>query len=162
VFVLSSGLIDTDPKIFQEALLTVCGDLAEQMVRDAEGASRFVRIQVAGAQDEDTAAELGRAVASSVLWRSAVHGGDPNWGRILSALGSCDRSLDLEKVSLHIGGQVVFAAGAPQNSMGGAAEAMAGDDIEVLCAVGSGIGEAEILTTDLSPDYVTLNAGGLT
>ena len=158
VFLLATEQIDVDAEAFERALRSVCSDLAEQMVRDAEGASKFVRIQVSGAASEDAAASLGKAVASSALWRAAVHGADPNWGRILSALGSADRALDLSMVSIAIGAETLFDGGIPTGSLDAAAKSLAGDDITVSCIVGTGPGAAEILTTDLSEEYVTLNA----
>jgi N-acetylglutamate synthase/N-acetylornithine aminotransferase len=80
----------------------------------------------------------------------------------MAALGSSDRALDLERVELRIGREVVFAAGEPTGSMDAAARAMTADDLVVACKVGDGPGVAELLTTDLSPDYVRLNAFGST
>lgn len=162
VFLVSSGrgpLVDEDE--FALALTKVCRDLAEQMVRDAEGGSRFVRIQVSGAEDEDIALALGRSVAASALWRAAIHGADPNWGRVVAALGSIDRKLDLSEVTIAIEGNVLFDRGRPAGAVTAAAEAMRADEFTVSCSVGSSDVSLEVLTTDLSPDYVTLNAGGM-
>jgi glutamate N-acetyltransferase/amino-acid N-acetyltransferase len=163
VFLLSTGATENVPvDVFEDALELACRDLAEQMVRDAEGAGKFVRIEVSGARDEAAAVTLGRAVAASALWRAAVYGGDPNWGRVLSALGSADRELDIDRVRLAIGGEEVFANGTPSGSLDEAAKAMASEEFKVSCAVGDGPGYAEILSSDLSPEYVTLNAYGTT
>lgn len=162
VFLVSSGrgpLVDEDE--FALALTKVCRDLAEQMVRDAEGGSRFVRIRVSGAEDEDIALALGRSVAASALWRAAIHGADPNWGRVLAALGSVDRKLDLSEVTIAIEDNVLFDGGHPAGAVAAAAEAMRADEFTVTCSVGSSDVSLEVLTTDLSPDYVTLNAGGM-
>ncbi len=162
VFLVSSGrgpLVDEHD--FAVALTEVCRDLAEQMVRDAEGGSRFVRIRVSGAEDEDTALALGRSVAASALWRAAIHGADPNWGRVLAALGSVDRKLDLSEVTIAIEGNVLFDRGRPTGAVAAAAEAMRGDEFTMTCSLGSSDISLEVLTTDLSPDYVTLNAGGM-
>lgn len=161
VFVFATGTArEPDPGHFDAALTEVCRRLAEQMVQDAEGASRFVRIRVSGAADEATGVSLGRAVASSALWRAALHGGDPNWGRVLSALGSVDRSLDMSAVEVAIGEEVVFASGEPAGSRERAAAAMSGEAIAVTCRVGDAPSEVEVLTTDLSPEYVLENAVG--
>lgn len=163
VFLLSTGRAGpSSAEDLSTALNAVCGDLAEQMVRDAEGGTKLVRIRVSGATGEGAAADLGRAVAASALWRSAVYGADPNWGRIVSALGSADRSLDLAALELSIGAETVFLRGSPAGSLDAAASQMAGDAFEVTCVVGDGPGSAEVLTADLSPDYVTLNAYGTT
>lgn len=161
VFLLSSGLSGpVDPKAFADAVAEVCSGLAEQMVRDAEGGSRFVRIQISGAPDEATGVAMGRSVAASALWRAALHGADPNWGRVLSALGTVDRTLDLSRVSVSIGSVPVFSEGAPTNALAAAAREMESDEVVVRCKVGTVDTSVEVLTTDLSPEYVTINAGG--
>ncbi|HVF53791.1 MAG TPA: bifunctional glutamate N-acetyltransferase/amino-acid acetyltransferase ArgJ [Actinomycetota bacterium] len=160
VFLLAGGEVDVDQAVFSAALGELCKDLAAQMVADAEGKSRVLRIMIEGATDEESAADLGRAIASSVLWRAAVYGGDPNWGRILSALGSFDRTLDLDAVEVTIGAETVFSNGSPDGSRAAAAAAMSLEEVDLVCRVGSGPGRAQILTTDLTPDYVTLNAFG--
>jgi glutamate N-acetyltransferase/amino-acid N-acetyltransferase len=160
VIVFSSGRVETEARTFEIALAQVCRDLAEQIVRDAEGGSKFVRINVAGAADDEACADLGKAVAASALWRSAVHGGDPNWGRVLSALGAADRSLNPALVQIAIGGEVVFSKGEPCGSLEKAAKVMVENEFTLQCQVGNGPGRAEVLTSDLSPEYVTLNAEG--
>lgn len=145
-----------------DALQHVCGDLALKMARDAEGASKLVRVVVEGAHDEASAVRLAKAVAASALWRAAASGGDPNWGRVLAALGTAQRSLDLQKVSVAIGGEVLFDAGEPAGSLAAAAAAMHEDEFTVSCSLGGGDGRAEVLTSDLTERYVALNAGGLT
>lgn len=141
-----------------QAVTAVCSSLAEQIVSDAEGGTKVLRITVTGARDEDGAARLGRAVADSALWRAAAHGGDANWGRILSALGSCDRTLDVTQVTLRLGGAIVFSKGEPGGSVD--PSVMSGREIAVECRVGSGDGRATILAADLSCEYVRLNATG--
>lgn len=162
VFLLSTESVEVDQEALRLSVGTVCADLAEQMVRDAEGASRVLRIKISGAADDPSAARLGRAVAQSSLWRAAVHGADPNWGRVLAALGATDRSLDLTHVELVIGSEVMFSHGEPCGALELAAKAMDADEVEVSLLLGEGRGAAEVMTADLSPDYVTLNAFGTT
>lgn len=162
VFLLSSGIVATTREELGRAIAEVCRDLAEQMVRDAEGGSKFVRIQVTGAETDDDAAALGRAVAASSLWRAAAGGGDPNWGRVLAAMGAIDRSLTVDEVTLAIGPETLFDRGEPCGSLEAARKAMGADEFVVTCTVGTGPGSAEILSCDLTTDYVTLNAGGTT
>jgi glutamate N-acetyltransferase / amino-acid N-acetyltransferase len=138
----------------------VCADLAEQIVRDAEGGSRLVRIVVEGATSEARAAELGHSIAASVLWRAAAHGGDPNWGRIVAAMGSAETSLDLARLTLRIGDEVLFDRGEPIGSLETAAKWMDSDEFTVTCGLGVGEGSAVVLTSDLSEEYVSLNAEG--
>jgi glutamate N-acetyltransferase / amino-acid N-acetyltransferase len=166
VYLLSTGLgARVEAGRFDAALGEVCSGLAEQMVRDAEGASKLVRIEVLGAADEDHGVTLGRAVAASCLWRAAVNGEDPNWGRVISALGAIDRSLNPEALDLWIGAQQVFRAGAPVGGSDGwdkAAAEMRADEVRISCVVGPGSAHVEVLSADLSAGYVELNAGGTT
>ena len=153
-----SGEVDIDELC--AAVASVCRDLATQMVRDAEGGSKLVRIVVVGASDEGAACSLGRSVASSALWRAAAFGNDPNWGRVLAALGTVDRSLEIEAVSISIGGAPVFHRGEPLGDLEPARRAMEAPEFVVHCSVGEGRGTAEFLTSDLSAEYVTLNSEG--
>jgi len=147
-----------DEPALRSALLKVCGDLALKMARDAEGATKLIRVRVNGARDEAHAVALGKSVASSNLWCAAAHGADPNWGRVLSAMGSVDRSLDISTTAVAIGDEVVFASGEPGGFLANAAAAMHGDEFTVTVTLDAGEGAAEVLTTDLSEEYVTLNA----
>jgi glutamate N-acetyltransferase/amino-acid N-acetyltransferase len=162
VFLMTTGDVDVEPEAFSAAVHSVCKDLAEQVVRDAEGATKVVRIQVEGAASEAAAVALGRAVAASDLWRAAVHGRDPNWGRVASALGSVERGLDMGVVEISIGPELVFNRGEPCGSLDVAAKAMGEPEFTLSCVVGDGAGAAEILSADLSEDYVALNAEGTT
>ena len=159
VVVLSTG---AGPKLEQQELrallLEVCSQLALKMARDAEGATKLVRIRVEGASTEAHAAELGRAVAHSDLWRAAAHGADPNWGRVLAAMGTVDRQLDVERTSVSIGDEVLFSKGEPSGLLAAAAAEMNGDEFTVSVVLDVGDAAAEILTADLSEEYVTLNA----
>ena len=161
VFLVSSARRDgIDEEAFGDAVAGVCSDLAEQIVRDAEGGSKLVRIRITGAADETTAVALGKSVAASALWRAAAHGGDPNWGRVVSALGAADRGLEPSDVSVSIGSVPVYVGGAPVDARDAAAAAMQADDFVVACRVGDAPTEVEILSTDLSPEYVSINATG--
>ena len=163
VYLLSTQTgAETSTHALASALREVCSDLAAQIVKDAEGASRVMRIEISGARSDEAALALARAVAASVLWRAAAHGADPNWGRILAALGSVDRSLDLASLEVRIGSEPVFAGGEPAGSLELAAKAMDADEFSVGCVVGRGPGSAEVLSADLSPEYVELNARGTT
>lgn len=162
VFLVSSGTAPAARDELGRCVHEVCADLAEQMVRDAEGGSRLVRVRVAGARDETHGVALARGVAESALWRAAVHGADPNWGRIVAALGAADPKLDLSDVAISIGPATVFDGGEPVGSLEDAAAAMSEGDVVVSCRVGDAPAEVELLTADLSPAYVELNAGGLT
>lgn len=152
----AGGMIDESA--LRSALLKVCGELALRMARDAEGATKLIRVRVKGASDEAHAVTLGKSIASSNLWCAAAHGADPNWGRVLSAMGSVDRSLDIAATAVAIGDEVVFASGEPGGFLANAAAAMHGDEFTVTVTLDAGEATAEVLTTDLSEEYVTLNA----
>ncbi len=159
VLVLATGAgPEPEPEELRAALLDVCSQLALKMARDAEGATKLVRVRVEGASTDDHAAELGRAVARSDLWRTAAHGADPNWGRVLAAMGALDRQLDVDSTSVAIGDAVMFAKGEPTGLLAAAAAAMSGDEFTVSVVLDQGDASAEILTADLSEEYVTLNA----
>jgi glutamate N-acetyltransferase/amino-acid N-acetyltransferase len=143
-----------------KSIEAVCADLAEQIVRDAEGGTKFVRVRITGAATESKAAAAGKAVAASALWRAALAGGDPNWGRVVSALGAADRGLDTDRVSVRLGGAVVFDGGEPVRDLAEAARAMSAPEVLVECALGAGTATAEILSADLTIDYVMLNSEG--
>ncbi|MGH2773961.1 MAG: bifunctional glutamate N-acetyltransferase/amino-acid acetyltransferase ArgJ [Actinomycetota bacterium] len=159
VLVLATG---NGPELGQRelraGLLEVCSDLALKMARDTEGATKLVRIRVEGARSETHAAELGRAVARSDLWRAAAHGADPNWGRVLAAMGAVDRELEVGTTSVAIGDALLFGKGEPCGFLPTAAAAMSGDEFTVSVALDQGDAVAEVLTADLSEEYVTLNA----
>ena len=162
VYLLTTGTADVDPDAFAAALKSVCKDLAEQIVRDAEGGTKVIRIQVEGAASDPDAVSLGKAVAASDLWRAAANGRDPNWGRVASALGSVARYLDMGSLEISIGPELVFSKGEPCGSLDVAAKAMGEDEFTLRCVVGAGAGSAEVLSADLSTDYVALNAEGTT
>jgi glutamate N-acetyltransferase/amino-acid N-acetyltransferase len=153
----SSGVVP-GPAAFTAALTEVCWRLAEQMAADAEGASRVVTIEVSGADDDATARALGRAVADWALVRAAFYGGDPNWGRILGALGSSGLRFRPDRVGVAFQGVAVAAEGvAVDHDAAALQRAMAEGPIDVAVVVGDGPGRARVLTTDLTPDYVVFN-----
>jgi glutamate N-acetyltransferase/amino-acid N-acetyltransferase len=121
-----------------------------------------MRLRVSGSPDDRAAANLALAVAASDLWRSALYGADPNWGRVVAALGRSDRTLNLGSTSIAIGGMALFDRGEPAGDPARATAAMAAPEVVVEVVVGTGDGRAEVLASDLSPDYVKLNAEGTT
>ncbi len=165
LLVLANGLAGAvDAAAFEQALTEVCQSLAQQMVRDAEGASKFVTVHVTGAANEAAAFQVARTVASSVLFKTAVYGGDPNWGRVLMAAGNSGTAVDPAHVALWFagdGGQPlqVVANGAPLvYKESDAAAIFACTDLDVRLDLGAGGAEAVVWTSDLTHDYVTLNA----
>ena len=151
---------EIDPDGLAACVHEVCAELAEQIVRDAEGGSRLVRIVVEEAGSEASAVALGHSIAASVLWRAAVHGADPNWGRIVAAMGSASPALDLGRLTVRIGEEVVFDRGEPAGSLETAGKWMDSDEVTVTCGLDMGEESAVVLTSDLSEEYVALNAEG--
>jgi glutamate N-acetyltransferase/amino-acid N-acetyltransferase len=151
---------EIDPIGLAACVHEVCAELAEQIVRDAEGGSRLVRVVVEEAGSEASAVTLGHAIAASALWRAAVHGADPNWGRIVAAMGSASPALDIGRLTVRIGEEVVFDRGEPVGSLETAAKWMDSDEVTVICGLDMGEESAVVLTSDLSEEYVALNAEG--
>lgn len=160
VILLGSGAtgLTPDPDEFRDAVAAVCRHLAEQMADDAEGAGRVVIIHMTGAASDAAARRLGRAVADSALVRSAFYGGDPNWGRIVGALGTVSSREEVAEADIDFAGVAVARDGTavPCDEDELAAQLATGN-FTVRVSLGSGPGEAHILTTDLTPDYVRFN-----
>jgi glutamate N-acetyltransferase/amino-acid N-acetyltransferase len=140
---------------FGEAVESACRHLAYEMAADAEGASRVVRLRISGAPDHESARGYGRAIADSALVRSSFYGGDPNWGRILAALGACQ--VDPSDISIAYEGVRVAERGYAYPFDDRRLAGLLTGDFVIDVAVGGGIGAAEIVTTDLTPDYVRFN-----
>jgi glutamate N-acetyltransferase/amino-acid N-acetyltransferase len=161
VVVLATGTAPRPPTLatLRAGLHAVCDPLAEALVRDGEGASRLVRLHVTGAATEQDAVGVARAIAGSVLVRTAIAGGDPNWGRILAAMGAGPVRFEPRRVSVAFGGVTVCRFGvAAFFDRGRAAAALRGPDVEVTVDLGAGRAEASFLTCDLTHEYVTINA----
>jgi len=150
----SSALAD-----FEAALLEVCDSLAEQLVADAEGATRHFRVAVNGAADAGQARIAARVVAQSSLVKTAIHGGDPNWGRIVAALGRSGATFTLDRCRVAIGGLVVFDRGAPEPVEAERIRAaLAHPRLDIVIDLGAGDGSGHAWGCDLSADYVRINA----
>jgi len=161
VVLLASGAsgIEPDMSTLTEAVSAVCWDLANQLAADAEGASRVVTIDVVGAATDDEARNAGRIVSDSALVKSAFYGGDPNWGRLLGALGASDLEFDPDEFGVAYDGIDIAKGGVAVEHDGRALhEAIATGDFTVTLTIGTGPGAACVLTTDLTPDYVVFNA----
>ena len=145
---------------FEECLTAVCVDLARQLVRDGEGATRMFTVEVNGAADAAEARAMARTVVSSSLVKTAIHGGDPNWGRIVAALGRAGGELVLDRLTVRIGGAVVFAGGGgiPDVDLEGVRRAFESEEVAIVCDLGLGEGSATAFGCDLSADYVHINA----
>ena len=142
-----------------EAIEMVCRDLARQIARDGEGATKLVSIEVVGAASEDEARQVGLSVANSNLVKTAVFGRDPNWGRILCAMGYAGVPMDPQNVAVYLCDTQIYGSGSglPFNHKA-LVEAMSAADIPIVIDLASGTARAEIFTCDLSYDYVRINA----
>ncbi|PWG65165.1 bifunctional glutamate N-acetyltransferase/amino-acid acetyltransferase ArgJ [Sediminicurvatus halobius] len=146
---------------YRDALQGLCGDLARAIVRDGEGATRMVSIGVTGAASEAEAERVGFTVAESPLVKTAVFAGDPNWGRILAAVGRAGiDDLDVERVRIHLDDYLIAEHGgrAATYEEHEAATRMAGEEVTIGIDLGRGAAAATVWTCDLSYEYVRINA----
>jgi glutamate N-acetyltransferase/amino-acid N-acetyltransferase len=159
VLVLASGTAGTPtPTALTDALTEACRSLAEQMVDDAEGATKVAHVRVRGALSDEAAHIAARKVADSLLVQCSLFGEDPYWGRVVSELGSAGTPFDIDTVSVAYGGVVVCAGGvAAPHDTSAVASHLAGRHIELDCDLGLGTGEAVVLGTDLSYGYIDEN-----
>jgi glutamate N-acetyltransferase/amino-acid N-acetyltransferase len=150
-----------DPRLadFADKLGLVFLDLALQLVRDGEGASKFVRINVKGARSEASAAKICRTIAESPLVKTAFAGEDPNWGRILMAVGRADEPIKREKISVAFGHLWAARDGAVAHdySEGAMSDYMKNAELEVTVDVGVGRSSWTMWTCDLTKQYVAIN-----
>jgi glutamate N-acetyltransferase/amino-acid N-acetyltransferase len=145
---------------FRRALERVATDLAQQVVRDGEGASKFVTIRIDGAVDHASAKRIGLAIANSPLVKTAIAGEDANWGRVVMAIGKAGEPVEPERLRVAFGGFVVARAGqrAADLDEGAVTAHLAGREIEIAATVGAGTGRATVWTCDLTHDYIAINA----
>lgn len=159
VIVMASGASGVEPsqEDLDKAVLEVCTDIANQMQADAEGVTKRVTITVKGTDSDEEALNAARTVGRDNLFKCAMFGSDPNWGRVLAAVGMADAAMDPEKIAVQFNGQAVCvdSTGAP-----GARDVdLSGADIDVLIDLGTGgPGTAMVRTTDLSHAYVEINS----
>ncbi len=145
---------------FRRALDTVMIDLAQQVVRDGEGAGKFVTIAVTGAATAAAARRIGLTVGNSPLVKTAFSAGDPNWGRIVMAVGRAGERVDSDRLTIAIGGIQIAAGGGPVPGYDEApvAEYMKGREITISVDIGIGGGRATVWTCDLTHGYIDINA----
>lgn len=158
VLLLSSGASEITPEQddLDAAVLAVCNDLCDQLQADAEGVTKRVKITVTGAASDDDALLAARTVARDSLVKTALFGSDPNWGRVLAAVGTVPFVIDPDRIIVSFNGIPVFSEGMP---MPGARDVdLRGADIEVSVNLNQGSGQAGVRTTDLSYAYVEENS----
>ncbi len=149
----------SEGKIFQQGLDYVTSYLAKAIVRDGEGATKFIQIDVVGARSRADAVKIARSIADSPLVKTAINGEDPNWGRIVSAAGYAGVNLDESKTNLYINDILIFSKGVPtQDNLSVISASMKAKDINLRLELGLGSSADTIWTCDLSHEYVTINA----
>ena len=171
VLLLANGMAGGQPitagseqsKAFRQALERVCVHLAKLIAADGEGASKLIEVTVNGAADLFQARQAARAVVSSSLVKAAVHGADPNWGRVVAAVGSSGTDMDEDKIDLYLGDvQVVRAGRAVASSQRRAVPLLKGKEVNLRVNLKLGKGSATAWGCDLSQEYVTINSEYMT
>ncbi|MFD7684234.1 bifunctional glutamate N-acetyltransferase/amino-acid acetyltransferase ArgJ [Streptomyces sp. NPDC060187] len=158
VLLLASGASGVTPEHaeFAEAVREVCDDLGQQLIRDAEGATKDIRIEVVGAATEDDAVEVGRSIARNNLLKCALHGEDPNWGRVLSAIGTTKAAFEPDRLNVAINGVWVCKNGGVGEDRDRVD--MRYREVHVVADLAAGDATATIWTNDLTADYVHENS----
>ena len=151
-----------DPALdgFRDALDRVMQDLARHIVRDGEGATKFITIAVTGAANDRAAHGIGMSIANAPLVKTAIAGEDANWGRIVMAVGKSGAGIDQSRLDISMGGVLIAAAGARLDDYDEAPVAahMKGEEIDIAVKVGEGAGAARVWTCDLTHGYISINA----
>lgn len=155
-----ASITESEYPVLVDALRRVCEPLAIGIVRGGEGATKLITVRVTGAPSAQDARTTARAIANSPLVKTAVHGGDPNWGRLVAVAGRATRALVLEHARVRIGQVELFSNGMPHDERAPeAAEYLRGTDIDIEVDLGTGgPGAARMWTCDLTAEYVRINA----
>lgn len=170
VMLFSTGAAGNDPidgpnhpawAEFSAAVFEVCLDLAHQIVRDGEGATKFIEVQVEGATTDESAEVIARSIADSPLVKTAMAAEDANWGRIVMAVGKAGEPADRDKLAIWIGEEQITVDGVvhPNYSEDRANDFLKQDDVLVRVEMGLGEGSASVWTCDLTHGYIEINAG---
>jgi glutamate N-acetyltransferase/amino-acid N-acetyltransferase len=167
VLVLANGLAGNPPmsagspdaETFKAALMEVAVYLTRELARDGEGASHLITVEVGGARDTNDARQAARTIASSSLVKSAVYGADPNWGRVLAALGRSGTVVDESRIDLFVNGVCIMEAGSPVPFHRGAVMAlMRQPEVSFRLQLNLGPGQATAWGCDLTQEYVIINS----
>jgi len=155
VVVLANGASGNrpTPRSFRDGLMDVCTQLATAIVRDGEGATKFVQIDIEGAPSESAAHTIGRAIARSPLVKTAIYGADPNWGRIVGAVGNSGVPLKSDRVDIYISGVPIS-----DSTLEEARQKLREKEIQIRVVLHSGSASARVWTCDLTEGYIRINA----
>lgn len=158
VTLMASGVSGVRPELsdFQKLLAELCQELALKLLDDAEGASHSIHITTTGAVSEDEAVEVSRSVARNNLFKAAIYGNDPNWGRILAAIGTTSAEFDPYNIDVSMNGVLISSKGEPANDR--SLVDLSAKKVEVLINLNVGNSEATVVTNDLTHEYVTENS----
>jgi glutamate N-acetyltransferase/amino-acid N-acetyltransferase len=159
--VLASGAAGEVPEAgLSVALREVCLDLTLQLARDGEGATKLITVTVRSARDRAQAKRVAKAIVNSPLVKTAVHGADPNWGRVAMAIGKCSEQTDIDpdRVVIRFGPVEAYPARPGPAGLAALARVMAADHVEIDVELGTGEAEATVFGCDLSAEYVRINA----
>jgi glutamate N-acetyltransferase/amino-acid N-acetyltransferase len=160
VIMASGAAGPVDLGAFEAALYDVALDLTKQIARDGEGAHSLIEVHVDAARDRAQAKRVAKAIVNSPLVKTAVHGGDPNWGRVAMAIGKCsdDTDIDQDAVVIRFGDDEVYPRLLDDDALAGLSSYMRGADVRIHVSLATGDAEATVWGCDLSDDYVRFNA----
>jgi glutamate N-acetyltransferase/amino-acid N-acetyltransferase len=159
--VLASGTAGTvDAAAFETALETVLLELTKKIARDGEGAETLIEVRVDNARDGEQAKTVAKAIVNSPLVKTAVHGADPNWGRVAMAIGKCSEYTDINQdtVVIRFGSQEVYPVRVDESGLAQLSEYMKGDDVLIHVSLQTGTASATVWGCDLTDGYVRINA----
>lgn len=163
---LANGAVENEPLAygsndfgkFSKALRDITYELSRLIVKDGEGATKVIEVLVKGARSEKISLRAAREIANSLLFKTAVYGGDPNWGRIMATLGSADVPFHEEKVDISLGRVLVVKGGLDTGKLKAAEKELHKPEIKVIVNLNMGESEASVLTCDLTETYIKINS----
>ncbi len=162
VVIMANGLAgEVDLAAFQTALNDMCIELAKEVARDGEGATKLIEVAVTSARDDRQAKRVAKAIVNSPLLKTAVHGADPNWGRVAMAVGKCHEETDIQpaNVTISFGDTCIYAKGEPMdNDLTQLESYLEGTEIRIVVDLGIQSGQATVWGCDLTEEYVRINA----
>jgi glutamate N-acetyltransferase/amino-acid N-acetyltransferase len=154
----AAGSVDFDA--LEAALYSVCESLTKQVARDGEGAEKLVTVRVDAARDREQAKTVAKSIVNSPLVKTAIHGADPNWGRVAAAIGKCSQytDIDQERVIIRFGSQEVYPSPVDADGLDRLALYMRGDDVLIHVSLNTGDADATVWGCDLTDGYIRINA----
>jgi glutamate N-acetyltransferase / amino-acid N-acetyltransferase len=159
--ILASGVVaDVDLDALEAAVHAVALDLTKQIARDGEGAQALIEVYVDAASDTQQAKRVAKAIVNSPLVKTAVNGGDPNWGRVAMAIGKCsdDTDIDQDAVVIRFGDDEVYPKQLDDDALAALSAYMGGSDVRIHVSLMTGDADATVWGCDLSDGYVRINA----